>query len=178
MLGTPTRNRIDERREATRREIVEAAWDVAREHGPGQMTLKDVAERVGMRAPSLYTHFASKAAIYDAMFGDAWTGFLAVVEGVAQDLPDDPREQLLLVSRAYVDYTVADPARHQVMDVRVLPDFVPSEAAYAPSVAVMQRFRGLMAGLGVTDDADVDLWVAVVGGLVAAQLANEPGGDR
>ena len=28
-----------------------------------------------MRAPSLYTHFASKHAIYDAMFGQAWSEF-------------------------------------------------------------------------------------------------------
>ena len=178
MLGTPTRNRIDERRAATRREIVEAAWAVARERGLGQMTLKDVADRVGMRPPSLYSHFASKAAIHDAMFGDAWTQFLAVVDETARDLPPEPRDRLRLMARTYFDHSVADLARHQVMEERVLPDFVPSEEAYAPSLAVMERLRDLMAGIGITSAADIDLWVAVLGGLVSAQLANDPGGDR
>ena len=35
-----------------------------------------------------------------------------------------------------------------------------------------------MAGIGITDAADVDLWVALLGGLVSAQLANDPGGTR
>ena len=35
-----------------------------------------------MRAPSLYTHFESKNAIYDAMFGQAWRDYeqVAVAE--------------------------------------------------------------------------------------------------
>jgi Bacterial regulatory proteins, tetR family len=32
-----------------------------------EFTLRALAERVGMRGPSLYTHFESKNAIYDAM---------------------------------------------------------------------------------------------------------------
>ena len=73
MLDTPYAIRQAERREATRREIIEASWAVARDVGLSQLTLRDVAERVRMRAPSLYTHFDSKNAIYDAMFGDAWS---------------------------------------------------------------------------------------------------------
>jgi len=73
VLDTPIRDRQAERREATRLEILDAAWAIAREHGLSQVTLRDVAAGVGMRAPSLYTHFESKHAIYDAMFAQAWT---------------------------------------------------------------------------------------------------------
>ena len=75
MLGTPTRDRKSERRAAVRREILDAAWDIARESGLTQITLGDVAARIGMQAPSLYTHFDSKMAIYDAMFGEAWDDY-------------------------------------------------------------------------------------------------------
>jgi AcrR family transcriptional regulator len=74
MLVIPKRDRIAERREATRAEILEAAWQLAQEKGLVEFTLRDLAERVGMRAPSLYTHFASKNAIYDAMFGHSLHG--------------------------------------------------------------------------------------------------------
>ena len=45
---------------------------MAREKGLAQLTLRDVAERVGMKAPSLYSHVDSKNAIYDAMYAEAW----------------------------------------------------------------------------------------------------------
>ncbi len=73
-----------ERREATRREILDAAWAMARESGLTQITLRDVADRVGMQAPSLYGHFASKMAIYDAMFGEAWGEYEATFAQLEQ----------------------------------------------------------------------------------------------
>ena len=87
MLGTANRDRAAERRAATRREILDAAWQLAGERGLAGFTLSDVAGLVGMRAPSLYTHFDSKMAIYDAMFGDAWAQYL---EHVPEQGPEPP----------------------------------------------------------------------------------------
>ena len=53
-------------------EILDAAWETARRDSLAGLTLREVAERVGMQPPSLYSHFASKNAIYDAMFEQAW----------------------------------------------------------------------------------------------------------
>lgn len=178
MLGTPSRDRIAERREATRREILDAAWAVAREKGIASLTLKDVAERVGMRAPSLYSHFASKNAIYDAMFGQAWAGCLEAMTEAAAELPANPRDRLLWMARTYFDYAVADQARNQLMNVRISADFEPTPEAYAPSIATFEFGRTMLAEIGIHDDAELDLYAALVGGLVDAQLANDPGGTR
>ena len=56
--------------------------------------------------------------------------------------------------------------------------FEPTAESYAPSVQVMELFRERMADIGVRSDADIDLIVALTGGLVDAQFANDPGGDR
>jgi len=178
VLGAPTRDRIAERRESTRREILDAAWTAAREKGLGQFTLRDVATLVGMRPPSLYSHFESKAAIYDAMFGDAWTQYLRHFEGRRGDLPEAPRAKLRMIATEFVEFSVADPTRYQLANQRPVPGFEPSPESYAPSVAVMEQFRELMAEMGVDAEDDLDLWVALVGGLVDAQLANDPGGRR
>lgn len=178
MLGTPSRNRITERREATRREILDAAWAVAREKGVTALTLRDVAERVGMQTPSLYSHFESKNAIYDAMFGEAWAGCLGAMTAAMRNAPDDPRARLLHMTHAYFDYAVADQSRNQLMNVRISADFEPSAEAYAPSVATYELGRTSLSGLGIHSDAELDLYAAMVGGLVDAQLANDPGGDR
>jgi hypothetical protein len=64
------------------------------------------------------------------------------------------------------------------MNQRTIPDFEPSDEAYAPSVAVMAHFRQDLAEIGITAQADVDLNTAIVAGFVDQQLANDPGGER
>ncbi|MFC3890095.1 TetR/AcrR family transcriptional regulator [Lentzea rhizosphaerae] len=178
MSAAPNRDRQAERREATRREIVDAAWEIARRDGLAAVTLREVAAMIGMRSPSLYSHFDSKNAIYDAMFGQAWTLFLAEAEKNFRDLPEAPREALLAIVRHFYDFSVTDVARYQLMNQRSIPGFVPSEAAYAPSVQVIDLLQRTFHRLGITDGADVDLFLALGGGLLERQLANEPGGDR
>jgi AcrR family transcriptional regulator len=178
VLGEPRRDRKAERRAATQREIVDAAWQIAREKGLAQVTLRDVADAVGMRPPSLYTHFASKNAIYDAMFGDAWTQYLAYSKAAEADEPTTSRAAMRFYARVFFDFAVAFPARHQLMNLRTIPDFIPSPDAYASSVAVMADFTARMARHGVHRQDDIDLFVAIVGGMVDAQLANDPGGTR
>ena len=75
----PAPDRRTQRREATKAEILDAAWALVREHGLAALSLRDLAARVGMRAPSLYQYFASKHAIYDAMFEQGTRQALAVV---------------------------------------------------------------------------------------------------
>jgi AcrR family transcriptional regulator len=178
VLVKPKRDRQAERREATRRDILDSAWAVAHEEGLAGVTVREVADRVGMRAPSLYTHFESKHAIYDVMFAQAWTDCLEVVEAARRRAPRDTRAALRLAARTFFDFAVSDLPRHQLMNLRTVPGFEPSPASYAPSVATMEVLRDLFAQHGVTDQADIDLYVALVGGLVDSQHANDPGGDR
>jgi len=63
VIVKPNRDRRTERHEAIRREILDAAWDAAHESSIAGLTLRDIATRVGMQQPSLYSHFASKQLI-------------------------------------------------------------------------------------------------------------------
>jgi AcrR family transcriptional regulator len=178
MLDVPKRNRIAERREATRGEILEAAWELAQEQGLAQFTLRDLAERVGMRAPSLYTHFESKLAIYDAMFGQAWSDYEQVALAEFAEPPQAPRAAIRRAARVFFDYAVANPARHQLMNQRTIPGFEPSAESYAPAVRVLELGRQLLRNVGVTESSDLDIFTAMIAGLVNQQLANDPGGRR
>jgi len=91
VLGTPNRDRVSERRAATRREILDAAWELAGEVGIANLTLRDLAGRVGMQPPSLYSHFDSKHAIYDAMYGQAWADYETLALSKMGHLPEHPR---------------------------------------------------------------------------------------
>src|ERR1700680_5086923 len=89
MIDTPTRDRRAERREATRAEILDAAWELAREQGLAGLSLREVAAKVGMRPPSLYWYFDAKHAIYDAMFAQGYRQLLARLAG--RGGPEEPR---------------------------------------------------------------------------------------
>jgi AcrR family transcriptional regulator len=182
MLVMPKRDRIAERREATRAEILEAAWQLAQEKGLVEFTLRDLAERVGMRAPSLYTHFGSKSAIYDAMFGQAWSDYeqvaLAEMAELWPALSQSARAAIRRAARVFFDFTVANPARHQLMNQRTIPGFEPSAESYAPAVRVFELGERIFRDLGLTDASDFDIFTAIVAGLINQQIANDPGGTR
>jgi AcrR family transcriptional regulator len=172
------RDRRSERHEAIRREILDAAWDAAHETSIAGLTLRDIAARVGMQQPSLYSHFASKQAIYDAMFQQAWQAYLDAVRSAIGGLPAGPRARLIAIAEHYFDFAVADLPRHQLMDVNIVPNFQPSAEAYAPAVEVYGVMLGQLRDLGITADEDADIYTALLGGLVNQQLANDPGGQR
>jgi AcrR family transcriptional regulator len=177
MSALPNRDRRAERREATRREILDAAWEIARREGLAAVTLREVAERIGMRSPSLYSHFDSKGAIYDAMFAQAW-GELCEVFDAMPPPPEAPRRAMLNLAETFFGFAVADLARYQLMNQRTVPGFRPSDEAYAVAVGAYERMRAMLQRCGVSAQADLDVWTAVVGGFVDQQLANDPGGSR
>ena len=176
MTVQPTRDRRAERREATRAEILEAAWELAREQGLGGLSLRDIAARIGMRPPSLYWYFDSKHAIYDAMFADGNRVLLERMESEVS--PDEARAALRSRARIFVEFCAEDPARAQLLFQRTIPDFEPSPESYALAIEVIERGRAQFAAIGVTEPAHFDLWTALVSGLGSQQAANDPGGDR
>ena len=50
----------------TRHRIIDEALTLFSEKGYANVFVADIAERVGIKAPSLYKHYKSKQAIFDA----------------------------------------------------------------------------------------------------------------
>lgn len=167
----------EERHRAARGRILEVAWQLARERGLTGWSLSDLGAGVGMRAPSLYVYFASKDAIYDELFAEGCRELLEVLHRVI-DETTTPLERFRVGSRAFVEFAVADPARLQLMFLRVIPTFVPSEDSYALAVQVTDLLADTLRQLGITEEAAADLWTATLTGLATQQVSNEPGGQR
>lgn len=62
---------VEERRRDRAAQIVTAAAELLEEEGPEALTMRRLADRLGIRAPSLYKHFAGKEEIEDAVAGAA-----------------------------------------------------------------------------------------------------------
>ena len=165
------------RRDDTRRDILDAAWRLAEEHGLANLSLRELAARVGMRAPSLYPYFSSKAAIFDAMFAQGYGELDELYDAVVID-PDDAVGSLTEATARFVEFCQASIPRYQLLFTRVVPDWTPSPGAYAASVASYERMVERLAPLGIAGRQALDLWTAMTAGLAAQQLANDPAGDR
>lgn len=174
------------RREETRTEIVAAAWELAREHGLAGISMRDLGARVGMRAPSVYSYFESKDAIYDAMFRQGYEQFLAWMADAGADGADEAARTgvapALVRARAHAHrfftFCTADPVRYQLLFLRTLPGFEPSAESYALAVRVLEQGADEYAAMGITDPDALDLSTALLTGLTSQQIANDPGGDR
>lgn len=163
-------------KEATRDEILQAAWRLAREKGPAALTLRDLAKAVDMRAPSLYSYYPSKRAIYDAMFADGNRRVWLHLK--QQRLPSDPRERIKVWLRAFVRFCCDDPALFQLLYQRSIPGFEPSPQSMQLANRLLKRGRALLADAGLPGLPASDLVTAIGSGLISQQLANDPGGDR
>ena len=170
------RDRRAERREATRTEILEAAQALIRKHGVAGLSLRDLGQKVGMRAQSLYSYFDSKEAIYDALFAEGFRQYLELRGAVPRT--DDPRADFRVVSRLFFDFCLEDPARYQLLFQRTIPGFEPSPESYAPSVEGLELTRRMLVAAGGDDPADLDLFTAITTGLIDQQISNDLGGDR
>jgi AcrR family transcriptional regulator len=171
MIGT-----VMQRREAKTAAIVAEAWKLAAEHGVGGLSLHALARQVGMRQPSLYGYFDSKHALYDAMFADGNRQLLEHLDSL--DLPSDPRAAVKRFMHAFVAFALEDEARNELLFHRPIPGFEPSPESFEYATTVLSRAVALLRDAGLRAQSDVDCFIAMIAGLVDAQMSNEPHGTR
>jgi AcrR family transcriptional regulator len=179
---TPAEPRRPDRRrarhEATKKTIADAAWTMIRADGLNGLSLRALARSVEMEPQSLYTYFASKHAVYDQLFGDANHELLGRLNAIDTTTTTDPDATLRAIARVFVTFNAEDQARYELLFMRTIPDFEPSPGSYEVASQVFAKGRSLLDTAGLVNDADFDLWTAIVAGLTSQQLANDPGGDR
>lgn len=174
-MTTPAPDRRQQRRGAKLAVILDAAWTLARRDGLAAISLRDLADAVGLRQPSLYVYFDSKLDLYDAMFADGWRQFL---DRICHQYPGDPHEALAQFVGECVQFSSDDVVRHQLLLQRTIPGFEPSPESFAVAMEFYEFGSDLIGRAGVHDPADVDVFTAIVNGLAHQQVANDPGGTR
>jgi AcrR family transcriptional regulator len=164
------------RRDAKRAVILAEAWTLARRDGLAVISLRDLADRVGLRQPSLYVYFSAKTDLYDAMFADGYRQLLEYVG--SGPVKGDPRRALARFSADLVQFSSDDIVRHQLLFQRTIPGFEPSADSYALALEFYELATRRLAAAGVTAQGDIDVFSALISGLGHQQIANDPGGKR
>lgn len=165
-------------------EIVGVARELLEEQGPEGLTMRAIAGRMGLQAPSLYKHIPDKADLEAAIIADA---FAEQATAFATALARGRRDPLAALGRAYRRWAMEHPHLYRLMTMRHLdrerlPEGVEASAA-APVVEACggdgNRARALwafahgMTSLELADrfPADADLDAAWKAGLDAFRSA-------
>ena len=176
------------RHDETRDEILALAVVIMGEEGVAGLSLGEVARRLGVRTPSLYTYFESKNALYDELFRRGWQACLDAVAAHRDMLGPattgtDPITRAIELDGTFVRWALENPELSHLMITRPVPAWQPSPQAFAPSVALLtmlgddlRAFRdlGLLSPTVDLDELSQNLANAATG-VIVRQLSNEPG---
>ncbi len=138
-----------------------------RENGIGELQMRGVAQRAGVGLGTVYTYFATKEALYAAMYAERLDRMLAEIEPELA-AADDLGELFVLIATAYRDVYAEFGKELDVLSlVGRKDDLDPATAdqlvmAAGRLLAALQSF-GSRLGLEEPELALVVLWSTVVG---------------
>ncbi|RII20849.1 transcriptional regulator BetI [Streptomyces sp. YIM 130001] len=179
---TPTRPRARARNRRgeggrLREDIVAAAMELLDETGDERaITLRSVARKVGIAAPSIYPHFPDQPAIMLAVVRQEFTGLITSLRTAVEEAGDAPRRRLYAVCEAYLEFAQLHPQRYRTMFGGLwIPDLTDSSLSEQDlSTLGMDSMQILVdalsdcveAGESTSTDASADavaLWVGLHG---------------
>jgi AcrR family transcriptional regulator len=140
------------------------------------VTLRAVARRVGISAPSIYRHFADQPSIMLAVVEQAFDELEVELRGAREAAGNDPRARLFAVCTGYLEFARKRPGRYRTMFGGLwMPDLEASSLTEADMQALGQGSMRLLAevlrdcvaaGIATSTDLSADavaLWVGLHG---------------
>ena len=175
----PARRRAPRGRGAELRgELLRAAVDLLTETGDeAAVSLRAVAQRVGVSVPSIYLHFTDKQALIDAVCHEVFDVLDRRLRAAGEGT-DDPLQALRAQGNAYVHFAIENPEHFRLVMMRAHepdPAGVDVLAASGAFGYLVESVRKCVdAGLLEGDPAQLalSLWAAAHG--VAALLVAKP----
>ena len=104
-------------RSARAEEVVAVARQLLEEEGAATLTMRRLADRVGIRAPSLYKHFPDKAALEAAVIATGFEDAAVAFEAAVETAPDP----LGALAAAYRRFALDHPHLYRLMNGGPLP---------------------------------------------------------
>ncbi|MBP8003230.1 MAG: TetR/AcrR family transcriptional regulator [Chloroflexi bacterium] len=166
-------------REAMVTTILDTARVIMREQGVAALSMQELARRLDMRAPSLYNYFSSKVDIYDTLFRHGFQLYAEHQQKMTEGA-QTWQEELRLSFEAYMTFALQNPELYQLCFERPVPGFIPSEESLQVSFGLLNSGYDRITRLLEVIDTPLapnqvrDLLIAMMHGLTALHMANEP----
>jgi AcrR family transcriptional regulator len=121
------------------RQIAVAARALLDAEGPDGLTMRRVADALGIKAPSLYKHVPDKTALELLVIADGLAEVAEALEAATADAADP----LPALAKAYRDYAVAHPHLYRLMNYRPLRrDLLPEGLEDRAALPLLKAFGG------------------------------------
>lgn len=169
--------------ERLREEILDAAEDLLLDEGAmDAVSVRAIADEVGVTPPSIYLHFDDKSELFFRVCERRFAEFAAAI-AAADAAGDTPSERLEATGRAYVRYGLEAPEHYLLILGPGSTELVAGrDLSDAPGTAAFERLVGIIAdGIASGEFRDGDprviatsVWGAVHG-LVMIILSEPPG---
>ncbi|GHJ48341.1 putative transcriptional regulator, TetR family protein [Catellatospora sp. TT07R-123] len=149
-----------------RDDLIAAATALLEEAGSEDaISLRGVARRAGVTAPSIYAHFASREEILVAVIAEVYEDMTAAMTAAYEE--PDPHARLRGLCCAYLDFAHAHPHRYRVVFGRSRTGEVGRlELEELTGGKAFAQFRAAVAEVAGPADANmaaITLWVALHG---------------
>lgn len=124
--------------------MIAAARAILEEADLDAVTMAAVAERVGVRGPSLYKHVANRGLLVRAVAEEVATDLGRAIERAAAG-PSDPRAGLRAAVIAHRRYVRANPNGYGLLFAHLLPESMPDTALVATAgLPIVHRLEELV----------------------------------
>ena len=179
-VETPVRRRSARGQGAALRgEVLRATMDLLAETGDEEaVSLRAVAQRVGVSVPSIYLHFADKQALLDAVCDQVFSALDTAMQAAAADAPH-VFEGLRRQGVAYVQFAVENPEHYRIVLMRKHEEAAGGHADLMTASVAFQHFVDSVqacvdAGVfeGAAEELALQLWAGAHG--LAALLVAKP----
>lgn len=128
----------------SRDEIIAAGREILALDGIEALTMQRVADRVGVKAPSLYRRVASRSALVQLVAADVVADVVSRLEAAAST--GDPRRDLRALAVALRGFALADPHSYGLLFSPLPENGAPDPASLAAAAAPVIRVAGELAG--------------------------------
>lgn len=181
-LREVSRRRRERQRDDLRRAILDAAGALFLEQGYEGLSMRQIAERIGYSATTIYRHYEDKDDLLRAIVEDGFRRFGAQLSRASRSAGDeDPLGRLRALGQAYVEFGLRNPVYYRLMFMQrhdiLFESRAEETAPMIDSFAVLrQAVEGAMrAGAlreGDPETTSTVIW-AVVHGVTALAIAGE-----
>ena len=137
---TYARDRRARRHEETRSQILDLAVAIMTDDGVAGLSMASLARALSIQPPSLYKYFASRMAVYDALFRQGQLANLeALRSGMRGAAPG--MDAVAAGMEAAGRWAVSHPVLAQLLFWRPVPGFQPTADAFAPALEIIDQLR-------------------------------------
>lgn len=134
--------------ETVRAQILDTTLKLMAEQGFHAITVRKLADRVGMTAPNLYNYFANKNELYVALMLAGFERLLAYLEQALAGAAD-PEERVYSAMKAYLAFALGNPHHYQLMFSSDTPKYKEFDGTDLEHLSLQQHEQSMkLAGLG------------------------------